>query len=136
MMVSADLDDYILGKMKCSHIPGLAAVIIKQRHMIWSKGFGWADIDGKIEMTPDTLQNIGSISKTFVSTAVMQLQEKGTLELEDCVDKHLDFSIQNPIHPDSPFTFIHFLTHCSSISDGSAYARGYGCGNSPVSLED
>jgi CubicO group peptidase (beta-lactamase class C family) len=100
-----NLDAFIQAKMERSHIPGLAAAVIKRREVVWSKGYGWADIDRRVEMTPDTLQNIGSISKTFVGTAVMQLKEKGALRLDDEVDKYLDFSVRNPNHPDSPIPF-------------------------------
>lgn len=130
------LDAFIQAKMERSHIPGLAAAVIKNRDVVWSKGYGWADIDRRVEMTPDTLQNIGSISKTFVGTAVMQLKEKGALTLDDEVDKYLDFPVRNANHPDSPITFLDLMTHRSSIADGSAYARGYGCGDSPISLEE
>jgi CubicO group peptidase (beta-lactamase class C family) len=133
---SADLDDFIYKKMERNHIPGLAAAIVRQRQVRWSKGYGWASLDPKIKMTADTLQNIGSISKTFVGTAVMQLRDQGALQLDDNIDKHLDFSVHNPKHAHSPITFRQLMTHRSSIADGSAYARGYGCGDSPISLRD
>jgi CubicO group peptidase (beta-lactamase class C family) len=122
--------------MQRSHIPGLAAAVITGGEVAWSNGYGWADIDRRVEMTPDALQNIGSISKTFVGTAVMQLKEMGALRLDDEVDRYLDFSVRNPNHPDSPITFLHLMTHRSSIADGPAYARGYVCGDSPISLEE
>jgi CubicO group peptidase (beta-lactamase class C family) len=87
-------------------------------------------------MTPDKLQNIGSISKTFVGTAVMQLRDQGALQLDDNIDKHLDFSVCNPNHANSQITFRHLMTHRSSIEDGSAYARAYGCRDSPISIRD
>jgi CubicO group peptidase (beta-lactamase class C family) len=49
---SPDLDDFIYKKMERSHIPGLAVAIVRQRQVIWSKGYGWANIDQKIKMTP------------------------------------------------------------------------------------
>jgi len=131
-----NLDEFIQTKMQRSHIPGLAAAVITGGEVVWSNGYGWADIDRRVEMTPDTLQNIGSISKTFVGTAVMQLKEMGALRLDDEVNRYLDFSVRNPNHPDSPITFIELMTHRSSIADGSAYARGYVCGDSPISLEE
>ncbi len=136
LIVQAELAAFVEDKMKRSHIPGLAAAIIEDREVVWSGEFGWADIDRKIKMSIDSLQNIGSISKTFVGTAVMQLREKGFLRLEDDVGKYLDFQVRNPDYPDSPITLVQLLTHASSIADGSAYARGYGCGDPSVSLGD
>ena len=134
--IQPNLDAFIHDKMDRNQIPGLAAAIIDYPDVVWSKGYGWADIDRKVEMTPDTLQNIGSISKTFVGTAVMQLKEKGALRLDDDINKYLDFSVRNPNHVDSPITFFDLMMHRSSIADGSAYARGYVCGDSPVSLQE
>lgn len=130
------LDAYIEEKMERSHIPGLAAAVIEQGEVAWSKGYGWADIERRITMSPDSLQNIGSISKTFVATAVMQLKEKGALQLGDDVGKYLEFPVRNPNHRNAAITFVDLMTHRSSIADGSAYARGYGCGDSPTSLEE
>jgi len=132
--VEPNLDAYIQAKMERDRIPGVVAAIIKDRELVWSKGYGWADIDRGVPMTPETLQNIGSISKTFVGTAVMQLKETGALRLEDDVNNHLGFSVRNPRHPEVPITFLNLMTHRSSIADGSAYVRGYGCGDSPISL--
>lgn len=130
------LDAYLLDKMERSRIPGLAAAIIRYPNVAWSKGYGWADIDRGVEMTPDTIQNIGSISKTFVGTAIMQLKESGDLALEDDVNRFLDFPIRNPSYPDRPITIVDLLTHKSSIADGSVYARGYACGDPTLGLNE
>ncbi len=42
------LDAFIQAKMERSHIPGLAAAVIKNRDVVWSKGYGWADIDRRV----------------------------------------------------------------------------------------
>lgn len=94
---ATDLDAFIRAKMERDHIPGLIATILKDRQTVWSKGFGWADIQRKVEMSHDTVQNIGSISKTFVGTAVMQLRERGLLKVEDDVNQYLDFSVRKAI---------------------------------------
>ena len=131
----SDLDAYLVDKMERSQIPGLAAAIIRYPDVVWSKGYGWADIDRGVEMTLDTIQNIGSISKTFVGTAIMQLKESGDLALEDDVNRFIDFPLRNPSHPDRSVTILDLLTHKSSIADGSAYSRGYACGDPTVPLD-
>jgi len=85
---------------------------------------------------PDTLQNIASTSKPFVTTAIMQCVGRGELDLDDDINDYIGFSVRNPNHADIPITFTQLLTHHSSIADGSAYGRGYQCGNAAVSLED
>ena len=60
--ITDDLDCYIKDIMAKTHIPGLSACLVSQDEIIWSKGYGWADIEGKIPMTPDTVQNIARLS--------------------------------------------------------------------------
>jgi len=131
-----ELDRFIHEQMQLNHIPGLAVTIVKSGALAWSKGYGWADIEQRKPMTPDTVQNIGSISKPFVTTAIMQCVERGELNLEDDVNEYLGFAVRNPNHPNTAITFSQLLTHHSSIADGSAYGRGYQCGDTAVSLDD
>ena len=133
---SKDLDDFVLERMKADHVPGLSACIVIKDKLVWEKGYGWADIEQKIPMTADTIQNIGSISKTITATAVMQLWEKGKFELDKDVNRYLPFKVRNPRFPDDPITFRHLLTHKSSIKDGPAYGKSYACGDPTISLKD
>ena len=132
----SDLDEFILEKMKEDNVPGVSACIVKGDKMVWSRGFGWADIVKKIPMTADTIQNIGSISKTVTATAIMQLWEKAKFKLDDDVNKYLSFEVINPRFPDVPITFRQLLTHRSSIKDGPSYGESYACGDPTISLED
>ncbi|MBU6378706.1 MAG: serine hydrolase, partial [Gammaproteobacteria bacterium] len=82
---SAAARDYFLARMASEHIPGLAVAVLRGHSLMWSQGYGWADIARRVPMTPDTIQNIGSVSKTFTATAIMQLLEAGRLGLDDNV---------------------------------------------------
>ena len=130
------LDDFIGAEMARNHIPGLAVGVIKDGALTWSQGYGWADIERRIAMTPDVVQNIGSVSKPVVTTVVMQCVERGELSLDDDINDYLSFSIRNPSHPDAVITVAQLLSHYSSIADGSSYGHGYRCGASSVSLQD
>ena len=131
-----ELDEFILERMEEHSVPGLSACIVKENKLVWSKGYGWADVENKIPMTADTIQNIGSISKTVTATAVMQLWEEGKFELDDDVNGYLSFKVRNPRFLDIPITFRQLLTQRSSIMDGPAYGKSYACGDPAVSLED
>jgi CubicO group peptidase (beta-lactamase class C family) len=87
-------------------------------------------------MTLETLENVGSISKTVVTTALMQLWEKGRFKLDDDVAKYLTFPVRNPTHPRDAITVRYLLTHTSSIADGSAYTEMYACGDPTMTLGD
>jgi CubicO group peptidase (beta-lactamase class C family) len=134
--VGVEIDDFILERMRTDHVPGLSAVLVARDKIIWEKAYGWADVDQKILMTVDTVQNIGSISKTITATAVMQLWEKRRFGLDDDVGRYLPFKVRNPRFPDDPITFRQLLTHKSSIKDGPAYGQSYACGDPQISLKD
>jgi CubicO group peptidase (beta-lactamase class C family) len=132
---AGDLDDYIEGERRVLKIPGLAACIVKSGRVVWSKGYGWANIEKRVPMDPDrTVQNIGSISKTVVATAVMQLWEKGKFQLDDDVNGQLPFAVRSPSHPDTPITYRLLLTHRSGIADSPAYGASYACGDPRLPL--
>ena len=130
------VDDFIRTQMEKSHVAGLGACIIKNGDIVWSNGYGWADIEKKIPYDHQkTVQNIGSVSKTFTATAVMQLWERSKFKLDDDVNVYLPFKVRNPKYPDVPITFRQLLTHRSSIKDGPAYGQSYAWGDPTVSLE-
>jgi CubicO group peptidase (beta-lactamase class C family) len=133
---SDSLDEFIEGQRRVLRIPGLAACIVKSGRVAWSKGYGWANIKKHLPMDPDrTVQNIGSVSKTVVATAVMQLWEKGKFQLDDDVNERLPFAVRNPSHPGTPITYRLLLTHRSAIADGPSYGSSYACGDPKIPLE-
>ncbi|HKR62930.1 MAG TPA: serine hydrolase domain-containing protein, partial [Thermoanaerobaculia bacterium] len=54
-------------------IPGLSAAIVKDQKVLWTRGFGFADLEHRVPATPDTLYHIASVTKTFRSMLAMQL---------------------------------------------------------------
>lgn len=136
LFAAGELDDFIKGIMSSQHISGIAACTIKNNRVNWCKGYGWANIEKKIPMSPaDTVQNIGSISKTITATAVMQLWEKKKFKLDDNVNNFLPFKVENPKFPGQKITFRQLLTHRSSIKDGPSYTESYACGDPTISLK-
>jgi CubicO group peptidase (beta-lactamase class C family) len=129
------LDEVIEAERRVQHIPGLAACVVKSGRVVWSKGYGWANIKKRVPMDPGrTVQNIGSVSKTVTATAVMQLWERGKFQLDDDVSELLPFAVRHPSHPGTPITFRLLLTHRSGIADGPAYEPSYACGDPHVPL--
>jgi CubicO group peptidase (beta-lactamase class C family) len=111
-----DFDETVASYMNEAHWPSLAVAIIKNQSMIWSKGYGYADIKNKIEATNKTVYLLASISKIFTATAIMQLWEKGLFDLDDDVNEYLPFNVRNPTYPDVPITFRMLLCHRSGIT--------------------
>lgn len=66
-------------------IPGLSAAIVRDQELVWSRGFGCADLDSDLAATPDTVYYLASVTKPLAAVLIMQLVEDGTLDLEDPV---------------------------------------------------
>jgi CubicO group peptidase (beta-lactamase class C family) len=115
-VIDDDFDQTIIDYMNKAHWPSMALAIIKNNSMVWSKGYGYADIKNKKEPTNETVYMLASISKTFAATAIMQLWEKGLLDLDDDVNEYLPFNVRNPQYPDVPITFRMLLAHRSSLA--------------------
>ena len=133
-----NLGPFFQDHMKEFNIPGLAAGIVKDKSLDWSNGYGFSNLKDHSPMTINTIINVGSVSKTVTTTAILQLWERDSLSLEDDINAYLpdSLSIRNPKHPNAPITFRHLLTHTSSIEDGSSYDFTYQCGDPALSLED
>jgi CubicO group peptidase (beta-lactamase class C family) len=130
------VDNRINAWMRKEKVPGLAACIIIGDKVVWSNGYGWANIEKDVSFTPDdTLFQIASVSKTITATAVMQLRDKGLFKLDDDVNKFLPFSVRNPKYPNKPITFRHLLTHTSSIQDNDFVYSTYSEGDPVITLE-
>jgi len=74
--------------LKEGNIPGLSLVIINGDKVLF-KNYGYADIENKTPVTKSTLFQLGSCSKAFTALAIMQLAEKGTLNLDENVSKYI-----------------------------------------------
>lgn len=95
-------------------VPGLSALVVKDRTVLWEGHYGWANISEKRRVTSDTLFQIASVSKTITACAVMQQVE---LNLDGDVNELLPFNFRNPEHPGKAITVRQLITHTSGIRD-------------------
>jgi len=114
-------DIYIRVLMLVAHKPSIATCIIKDKMVVWSKGYGFYDIENRKRTNEDILYLQASVSKTVTSTALMQLYEQGLFDLDDDVNDYLPFELRNPNHPDDPITIKMILSHRSSLADDNLY---------------
>lgn len=74
---------------RAGRLPSLSAAVFQGSELAWAEAIGLADVDARLEATPDTQYAVASITKTFAAAAVMQLREEGKLELDDPLSRHL-----------------------------------------------
>jgi len=117
--VADDFDARIEELMRQGHLPSIAVCIVKNNTMVWAKGYGYANLNplNKRKATPDTVYPIASISKSVCAVAIMQLYEKGLIDLDDDVSKYLPFDLKNPKFPEVNITFRMLMAHQSSIAE-------------------
>ncbi len=100
---------------------GLAIVVVKNGKPVYEKAFGYKDLETKAPLTTNDLFRIASISKSFSSTAIMQLIEKGKVSLDDDISDLVGFKVRNPKFPDTKITLEMMLSHRSSLNDSNGY---------------
>lgn len=115
--LKAFLDGVMSVQLETHHIPGAVVAVVKDGELFFSKGYGYADLASKRPVDPETtLFRIGSTSKLFTYTAVVQLLEAGKLELNQDVNSYLT-SFQVPATFPQPVTLAHLLTHTAGFED-------------------
>lgn len=66
----------------------VSVAVFMGNKVIWSKGYGWANIENRVPAGPDTIGRIGSITKSFTAVVLMQLAERGMVKIDDPVEKY------------------------------------------------
>jgi CubicO group peptidase (beta-lactamase class C family) len=112
------VDRFVTAEMARLHIPGVAISVTRGGKVIKAQGYGMADLEHGIPVTPETVFKIGSVSKQFLATGIMLLAQDGRLSIDDPVTR---------FYPGAPeswqgITLRHFLTHTSGVlREGPAF---------------
>jgi CubicO group peptidase (beta-lactamase class C family) len=97
-------------------VPGASVAIVHDQKIIWSKGFGYANLAGKVPATPQTRYSICSVSKLFTAIAAMQLRDQGKLDIDKPVGDYLSwYNIHDVEKPDGPVTARAIMSHVSGL---------------------
>ena len=91
--------------------------VFKGNEIVWSKGYGMADVEKKIPATANTIGRTGSISKSFTAVAICQLVERGVLQLDDPIAKHFpEIKNLNRVPKEAkPITYRMLASHTSGL---------------------
>ena len=118
--MGAFIDGIMADQIATNHIPGAVIAVAKDGKMFYEKGYGYSNYESRTPVDAEqTIFRVGSVSKVFVWTAVMQLVEQGKLSLDADVNTYLDFKI--PATFPQPITMMNLLSHTAGFED-----RGYG----------
>jgi len=112
---SDQVDDYVRATMEKQNIPGIAIAVVRDGKPARVQGYGLANLELEVPVSPDTIFQTASVGKQFTAAGILLLAEEGKLKLDDPLALHL---------PSAPatwhrITIRHLLTHTSGISDSS-----------------
>jgi len=109
---SAGVDEVFLDLAKPGS-PGCALAVARGGRIIYEKGYGLANLEEKVNITPQTVFDIGSTSKQFTAASILLLERQGKLSVHDDIRKYL------PELPDygHKITLLHLLNHTSGLRD-------------------
>jgi CubicO group peptidase (beta-lactamase class C family) len=105
------IDNIVAAEMKRQHIPGASIAVVRNGKIIKASGYGLANLEHNVRVTPDTVFQSASLGKQFTAALVMRLVEDGKLKLDAPVSTYL------PNTPDAwtKISVRHLLTHTSGI---------------------
>ncbi len=116
------LDLWIEEQRTYHALPGLSIGVVHDQELVWARGYGLSDLEKRTPVTPGTVFRIGSITKLFTATAIMQLRDAGELRLDDPVSMHLPwFEIRSAFEGEPEITVRHLLTHTSGLPREAAF---------------
>lgn len=112
-----DLAPLIGSAQEKYRVPGISLVLVRGDRVLWSEGFGFADLLQKSPATPDTIYRAGSLAKPFTAMAVMQLAEEDAVDIDQPLNGYLsEFSIRSRFDTTAePITVRSVLCHHSGL---------------------
>lgn len=108
-LISSSVEENVRQLVTDGNIPSLHACVVSGNEISWVRGFG--DQTGS-----DTVFLIGSIQKVFTAISILQLYERGSIDLDDNVNDYLPFTIGHPDFPNSTITIRMLLSHHSGLT--------------------
>ncbi len=107
----AFLDSYLAEQMETHHIPGAVFTMVKDGEVFFSKGYGYADLENQTPIDPEqTVLINASLAKAFTAVGVLQLVERGVIDLHEDVRPYFtEFPLKTTF--DEPLTFANLLTN-------------------------
>jgi len=106
-----NLEKAITSYMSTNNVPGLSMAVVENGALVWQNGYGLADLENFVPVKADTVFRLASVSKPITATAIMQLYEKGKIDLDAPIQKYCPAFPQKPW----PITTRELLGHLGGI---------------------
>lgn len=116
-----DVDAGLEELMAEYNLPSLSAGIILDNTVVWNEHKGIGNRETGKEADEETIYHIASVSKLFIATAVMQLEEQGKIDLDEDVNAYLPIDFRHPDFPEIRITVRMLLTHTAGLSWPQSY---------------
>jgi len=100
---------------------GMSVTVIKNEGISYSKGFGIRDVARNLPVNDSTIYRIASISKMISAIAMMQLYDRGLVNLDADISNYLGYQLRNPFFPNDVITIRKVISHTASLRDGTGY---------------
>ncbi len=116
----AELTQQLETLFRQSDFVGFSVAVVNEDSVLYQNAFGYADLENKKPYTITTVQNIASVSKTFIGVCLMKAIELGYFDLETNINDILPFKVSNPNFLTDIIKVRHLATHTSGIDDREA----------------
>jgi CubicO group peptidase (beta-lactamase class C family) len=107
----AEIEQIVLEAKEEFGTPGISVALVLNDELVWAKGYGLADVENQVPAKAETVYRIASISKPMAATAVMQLVERGLVDIDDPIQKYVSYFPQKPLE----ITVRNVMTHTSGV---------------------
>jgi len=109
------IDRWLAYKVYTGRLPGLSIGVVYKNSVVFSKGYGYANVEKQIKASETTCYRIASFSKIFTAVGVMQLFEQGKLHFDDRVQRYLPWFTSDHDTQTSFITIRQLLTHTAGL---------------------
>jgi CubicO group peptidase (beta-lactamase class C family) len=116
------IDIWMQAQLDYDRLTGISVAIVHDQQILWQSSYGKSDMEKQVAAAPDTIYSICSISKLFTALSIMQLRDKGLLNLDDPVKKYLPWFTLERSDPEAPpITIRSVMRHSSGLPRESEF---------------
>ena len=129
-MLEKEIEDFIEKEIDANNILGLSFALVSDKGILWSKGYGYTNLEKKEKVTVDTLFSTQSMGKSFTATTFLILASKNNVNLDDPIRKYypefyINTKFGNPEEEIRKITFRRMLSHWAGFTHEAPLGNNY-----------